>query len=143
MLLFCIKLDFFWKFCIILIKFCYAALLSLLKLVLSWLYPLASLFDPLFDTFLLDFYAFGCVAFLPFLSQTFWNLRNEKSIAFFSDCLSLLIIGSPFGVWWCSSWSDFLPLYRHEQSHWLQLNVLQVGRLLLSLSFIKYFLSQT
>ena len=108
----------------------------------SWFHPSGSTFDPL-ATFLLVFLAFSFLTFLPFVHKTFlilWNVKDGFCFASPFQC-SLLIPQSEFCC--VSDRLSFYPHYRHDQSHCVHLKVLQVGRFLLPLSLLKYFLFQT
>ena len=112
----CVKLwTFFCKFYLLSIKSSYAAPFSLLKLLQSWFHPSASsVFDPV----------------------------KFKARFLFCDCLSLLFINTPLSILLRFSSSKFLPSLSSSQSHCVHLKVLQVGRFLLPLSLLKYFLFQ-
>ena len=66
---------YFSKFCILSIKFNYAAPLSLLNLVQKLLHPSASSIDTLIF-FCLVFWTFDCLPFVPFVHEKFLILWN-------------------------------------------------------------------
>ena len=113
----CVKLwTFFCKFYLLSIKSSYAAPFSLLKLLQSWFHPSASsVFDPV----------------------------KFKARFLFCDCLSLLFIDTPLSLLQCFSSSKFSPSLSSWPKTLRAFEVLQVGRFLLPLSLLKYFLSQT
>ena len=100
----CVKLwTFFCKFYMLSIKFNYAALFSLWKLLQSWFHLAASSFsDPV----------------------------KCKTRLLFCDCLSLLFSDTSVSVLQCFSSRSFHS-HCHDHSHCVHLNVFLVGRFLL------------
>ena len=110
------------RFCMLSIKFNYAAPFNSLKLLQGWFHPLAKSFDPL-ATFLI-----------------LWNVKHGFCFATSFHCYSLIPHIDFCSV---SHRRCFYPRYRHDQSHCVHLKVLKVGSFLLLLSLLKYFLFQT
>ena len=85
-----------------------------------------------------------CSRLVLSLGELFFDPVKFKMRFLFCDCLSLLFIDTPpLSLLQCFSLPKFSPSLSSSQNHCGHLKVLQVGRFLPPLSFLKYFLSQT